>query len=281
MSSTGDLPLVSIITPVYNGAKYLDQLICSVRDQDYPRVEHIVIDDGSDDQGATVAVLKKYPHLRWWTRANRGQYATMNEGLDAASGEIVCFISADDVMAEQAIHNAVAYTTSHRPGFDGVYGKYTYIEEQGAIYWYQPLIRRAPLSFYRYSPFIAHCSLYLRRDVLLAKGLHFDASLRYTGDYDWLVRIHAAGLRLGYLNRTLSLVRWHDDRASSKSIRAMKQELASLMRQYSVNPHIFRLINASIDRFLMLKQLAKASLVGSSDSETRRLQDWLAARRIR
>jgi glycosyltransferase involved in cell wall biosynthesis len=53
-------PLVSIITPVYNGAEYLDELIQSVLRQDYPNIEHLIIDDGSQDDGATVSVLKKY-----------------------------------------------------------------------------------------------------------------------------------------------------------------------------------------------------------------------------
>ena len=52
-------PLVSIITPVYNGAEYLDELIQSVLRQDYPNIEHLIIDDGSQDDGATVSVLKK------------------------------------------------------------------------------------------------------------------------------------------------------------------------------------------------------------------------------
>jgi glycosyltransferase involved in cell wall biosynthesis len=52
-------PLISIITPVYNGADYLDELILSVLQQDYPHIEHIIIDDGSNDNGATLAILKK------------------------------------------------------------------------------------------------------------------------------------------------------------------------------------------------------------------------------
>src|SRR5574341_2572398 len=82
-------PLVTIMTPVYNGAAYLEELIASVRDQDYPYVEHLIIDDGSTDNGVTVEILRKYPHLRWWSRPNQGQYATMNEGLQAAQGELI------------------------------------------------------------------------------------------------------------------------------------------------------------------------------------------------
>jgi glycosyltransferase involved in cell wall biosynthesis len=61
-------PLVSIMTPVYNGSKYIEELILSVKSQDYTEIEHIVIDDGSADNGATVDILKRYPHVRWWSR---------------------------------------------------------------------------------------------------------------------------------------------------------------------------------------------------------------------
>ena len=81
-----ELPLVSIVTPVYNGSLYLEEFIRSVLAQDYPRIEHIVIDDGSTDGGATVEILKRFPHLRWWSRENKGQYPTMNEGFAAADG---------------------------------------------------------------------------------------------------------------------------------------------------------------------------------------------------
>ncbi len=64
---TSEYPLVTIITPVYNGAKYIEELILSVKAQDYPYIEHIIIDDGSDDGGATVAILKRHTHLRWWS----------------------------------------------------------------------------------------------------------------------------------------------------------------------------------------------------------------------
>ncbi|MBE3118290.1 MAG: glycosyltransferase, partial [Candidatus Atribacteria bacterium] len=103
MSRSDVLPLVSIITPVYNGAAFIEELILSVQRQDYPNIEHIIIDDGSRDDGATIAILKRYPHLRWWSRENKGQYATMNEGLEAAKGEFVCFISADDLLTPGAV----------------------------------------------------------------------------------------------------------------------------------------------------------------------------------
>src|ERR1035437_2844540 len=120
MTDSPSCPLVSIITPVYNGAMYLDKLIQSIQNLDYPNIEHIIIDDGSTDNEATINVLKKYSHLRWWTRPNRGQYATMNEGLEAAKGEFICFICADDIILPEAATFAVQYLSMHL-NYAGVY----------------------------------------------------------------------------------------------------------------------------------------------------------------
>ena len=279
MSLPHDLPLVSIITPVYNGSAYLDDLIVSVRDQDYPRFEHLVIDDGSNDGGATAAVLKKYPHLRWWSRENRGQYATMNEGLEAASGEIVCFISADDMLAPHAIRAAVEYLCGPGATADGVYGRYVYIDEHNAPYWYQPLLRRAPLSLYRYVAFIAHCSLYLRKQALVEHALYFDRSLHFTGDYDWMVRFGNARLRIGYVDGVWSMVRWHADRASQKHVTAIKDEMRMVMGRYGVNRYAYRLLNVSINATLMLKRLAGAFSRGEPATGWRQVRAWAGSRR--
>lgn len=130
MNPLDNLPWVSIITPVYNGSQHIEELILSVKTQNYPRIEHIIIDDGSQDGGATVAILERYPHLKWWGRDNRGQYATMNEGLEKARGDIICFISADDLLCSDAVQNAVDYLAGSSSS-DGVFGRTLLILENG------------------------------------------------------------------------------------------------------------------------------------------------------
>lgn len=273
MNPSRELPLVSIITPVYNGAKYLDNLILSVFNQDYPNVEHILIDDGSTDQGATVKVLEKYPHLRWWSRENRGQYPTMNEGLEAATGEIICFISADDVMAENAIRSAVE-ALAKNPQTNGVYGQYTYIDENNQPYWYQPLIKHASVEFYRYSPFIAHCSLYIEKAALLKHNLYFNPSLRYVGDYDWIVKIIAAGLKIDYLDQILAHVRWHNAQTSNQYLQAIKAELNLTLKNYGVNLLFYRMFNSTIDRLLYWKRSSSLLFRNHSEKEREQVQNW-------
>src|SRR3712207_1545890 len=107
-------PLVSTVTPVFNGSRFLGQLLESVRTQSYPHIEHIVIDDGSNDGGATLDVLRRHPGVRWWTRDNRGQYATLNEGFAAAGGQIMTTISADDFYVNpRAVEEVVDYFQGH------------------------------------------------------------------------------------------------------------------------------------------------------------------------
>ena len=225
-------PLITIITPVYNGAEYLDDLIRSVQDQEYPNIEHIVIDDGSDDNDATVGILKKYPHLRWWSRPNKGQYATMNEGLDAARGEIVCFLCADDLMFPGAIAKAVEAFVS-RPDVDAVYGSVLYIDKDGKPY---PMMdRRAPLWAYPYFTHISHASLYAKKSTLLARGLLFQTDLKYVGDYDWIIRLIKDRLKFVFINAPMSQVRKHEKQSTAKYHAAMKAELKQVRLEHQID----------------------------------------------
>jgi len=231
-------PLVSIITPVYNGSKYLEELVLSVKSQDYPQIEHIVIDDGSRDNGATVAILKRYAHLHWWSRENRGQYATMNEGLLAAKGVFVCFVSADDKLSSGAVKSAVEFFLNH-PEFDGVFGITNYIDVNSKDYPYPVPFQKAPISFYPYFAHISHCSLYLRNSSLQKHGLLFDPSLRYVGDYDWMIRIYKSRLRVGMINRELSQVRIHENQASQKFLAESTKEKQTVIEAHKINKLYF------------------------------------------
>jgi glycosyltransferase involved in cell wall biosynthesis len=233
---TGDLPSISIVTPVFNGAAYLEELIESVRAQDYPRIEHIVIDDGSTDGGATAAVLKRHPHLRWWSRENRGQYATMNEGLAAASGEWICFVSADDMVTPGACRCAAEFLRS-RPDLDGVVGRVQCVDATGGHY-SDPPFQTMPLRYYAYLHNVSHCSLYVNRSKLLNNDLFFDPVLRYVGDYEWLVRVVHL-LQLERLDRCLASIRIHHAQTSRQQRRKMLAEQRGVVAARNINPAAF------------------------------------------
>ena len=113
-------PLVSIVTPTFNSARYLEELLQSVEGQDYPQIEHIVIDDDSRDEGAAVDLLRRHPNVKWCSRENRGQYSTLDEGFRAATGEFVTTISEDDRYVDPGAVGAVAQSSRRRrTGLEG------------------------------------------------------------------------------------------------------------------------------------------------------------------
>jgi glycosyltransferase involved in cell wall biosynthesis len=90
--------MISIITPVYNGERFIEACIKVVIEQNCPEVEHIIIDGGSTD--CTVEILKKYaekyPHIRWISEKDKGQSDAMNKGIAMAKGEILAILNVDD-----------------------------------------------------------------------------------------------------------------------------------------------------------------------------------------
>ncbi len=106
-------PLVSIVVPAYNHAHYLAECIDSVLRQTYPAIELIVIDDGSTD--GTREMLAQYGNAFCWeSQPNAGQSATLNRGWSMSRGELLGYLSADDVLHPDAIAQAVAAFEAHQ-----------------------------------------------------------------------------------------------------------------------------------------------------------------------
>jgi len=99
-------PLVSIVTPVFNQADYLAETMESVLAQDYPNIEYLVIDDGSTDK--TPEVLSRYSgRVRWESHANTGQARTLNKGWADSTGDILGYLSSDDLLYPGAVSKLV------------------------------------------------------------------------------------------------------------------------------------------------------------------------------
>jgi glycosyltransferase involved in cell wall biosynthesis len=111
MKPLSETPLVSIVTPSYNTGRFIEETLRSVQEQDYPLVEHIVLDSGSTDQ--TPDILARFPSVRLIRPAAGGVTEKVNHGFSIAQGEIVAWLCADDYYLPGAIARAVAVLKSN------------------------------------------------------------------------------------------------------------------------------------------------------------------------
>ncbi|NOH01800.1 MAG: glycosyltransferase [Chloroflexi bacterium] len=182
------LPLVSVVIPCYNQARFLGEAIGSVLSQAYPRIEVIVVDDGSTDHTAEEAA--RYPEVRYIRQENQGLGAARNAGLRESHGEILVFLDSDDRLLPEAVERGVHHL-SNAPGSAFVSGRYRYIKEDGAIlreYSQKPAETDPYASFLRGNYIGMHATVAYRREVLEAVG-GFNPSLPACEDYDLYLRI--------------------------------------------------------------------------------------------
>jgi glycosyltransferase involved in cell wall biosynthesis len=117
-----DLPLVSIITPSFNQVQYLEQTILSVLWQDYPNLEYLLVDGGSQD-GSQQVVQRYASQFAWWvSEPDHGQADAINKGFQHARGQIIAWLNSDDLyLRSDTVSQAVQFLQSH-PDISMVYG---------------------------------------------------------------------------------------------------------------------------------------------------------------
>lgn len=187
-------PLVTVVTVCFNlvsngRAGYFEQCLRSVHGQDYPNVEHLVIDGGSRD--GTVELLEKYAALGWIryvSEADSGIYDAMNKGIRLAMGKYVAFLNSDDYWHHRrAVSASVDALERGLAAF--CYAPRTIVREDGSFMCAeQPSLG----GFLQLMPF-CHQTMFTRREVLLAYGGFDDAHYRSAADYDLVFRLLLGG----------------------------------------------------------------------------------------
>ena len=189
-------PLVTVITAVFNGVHTIRHCIESVLHQDYPHIEHIVIDGGSTD--GTIDVLREYEDkiALWISEPDRGVYDAWNKGLRLARGDWVAFLGADDTFLPGAVR---AYMELSLTNPDGEFlSSVVRLEHHGGY----TCMFGERWAWPRFSKFmcIAHPGSMHKRTLFKEYGL-YDTSYKITGDYEFLLRARAA-LRAAFMSTT-------------------------------------------------------------------------------
>lgn len=184
-----DLPLVSIVTPSFNQAPYLEETICSVLEQDYPRIEYLIVDGGSGD--GSIGIIQRYADtLAWWvSEIDKGQTDAINKGFAHAKGQILAWINSDDTYEPGAVSSAVKYLQEH-PDIGMVYAGCNFINEDGKII---GKFGAAQTNYKRLRRGYAHIpqqTMFFRAGLWHTVG-PLDPSFYFAMDYDLWVRIAA------------------------------------------------------------------------------------------
>ncbi len=226
-------PLVSIVTPVFNAARFLPEAIESVLSQDYPRIEYIAADGGSTD--GSLDILERYSgRVRYFSGKDKGPSDALRRAFSRASGEILAWLNADDLYLPGAVRIAAEYLAAH-PGIDIVYGEGRWIDEAGGA------IRRYPTR--PFDPkllardcYICQPAAFFRASAYrLVGGL--DPKVRIPFDYDLWIRMAKSGLRFAALPDYLACTRMHSGTLTiSKRDEVFRASMELLKRHYDYIP---------------------------------------------
>ena len=191
-------PLITIATVTYNAEKTLGRTLRSVAGQDYPRIEHLIIDGCSKDH--TLSLVQRYVeenqarhNIRLVCEPDTGIYDAMNKALQAATGDYIVFLNAGDCLHEPTTISSIAKQTewvkggSRHPAI--LYGDTHIVDDDGNFIRRRRLTppeQLTPDSFHS-GMLVCHQSFYVRTD--LAKLEPSDLSYRFSADFDWCIRI--------------------------------------------------------------------------------------------
>jgi len=241
------LPLVSIVTPSFNQARYLEATIQSVLAQNYPRLEYIIVDGGSTD--GSVDILKKYAEkLAWWvSEKDRGQTDALNKGFAHARGDILAWLNSDDTYEPGAVAAAVKLLQPD-PQIGLLYGDANYINEAGQVIGKFPA---AQTDLHRLRDGYVHIpqqSAFFRANLWREVG-PLDPTFYFAMDYDLWVRLAArsqvkyvpqlwANFRLHHAGKTIAA----DDRCWPEMIRVHYRNGGSFFSVIVAKYYIRRLI---------------------------------------
>lgn len=184
MNPNSAYPRVSIITPAFNQAEYLEETIKSVLSQSYPNIEYIVLDDGSTDR--TREILKKYEgKIQWESHENMGQARTLNKGWSMSKGGVLSYLSSDDVLDVDAI-KILMEKYIDEPSI--IFGSYRLIDQEGQ----KIKTKRTRFRGYRDMVHYFNCPIgpgaIFSRDLFLDSG-GWNSDYKQMPDYDFWIRV--------------------------------------------------------------------------------------------
>lgn len=268
--------LVSVVTPSYNQAHFIEDTLKSVMVQDYPRIEHWVIDGESGD--GTVEFLKRFEEnastvegyeFHWISEPDRGQTHALNKGFDRATGEIIGWLNSDDMYYTRGTISAMVESFQQFPE-PVLYGDDVLVDTENRLL---RVDRKPPFSRSRLlrSCFICQPALFFRREVLDDHRL--DESLDYVMDYEFWLRLSET-FDFRHVDLIVAADRNHANRKIIQDRGALRAERDILQQRFieswsdaAAEGELRAKLRSAWDRLRGLSEMAKAPRRGDLSFE--------------
>ena len=245
-------PLVTIVTPSYNQARFLEATLRSVLTQDYPAIEYLVVDGASSD--GSVDIIRRYSdRLAWWiSERDSGQSEAINKGLQRAKGEIVGWLNSDDIYLPGAVAAAVAAFRAH-PEAGLVYGDALAIDADGKEF---NLMRARQYTLADLMAFHIICqpAAFMRRSVLEQVNYLNPEYQLLMDNLLWMDMAKIASIV--YVPQTWAAARYHDQAKNRTRGAAYGREARVLLKDLNSRPEFAKVISqdekrirAGVERF--------------------------------
>ena len=205
---------MTIITPVFNGEKYLEETINSVISQSYNNIEYIVVDGQSRDNTLGIINAHRDRISQVIVERDNSMYEAINRGIRAASGDYMLVLNSDDCLASESTIQKVVEFIGQNSGCLGYYGNLLKREGESISKRKVFQITKRNLLFTEHGTLIPHPALFVHRSRSLATVGLYDLSYRYASDFDYILRLLEKG-RVKYMNIYVSTFRIHQDSITS------------------------------------------------------------------
>jgi glycosyltransferase involved in cell wall biosynthesis len=226
-------PRISIVTPSFNQAAFLERTILSVLEQGYPNLEYIVIDGGSTD--GSVEIIREYAdRLAYWvSESDRGQSHAINKGLQRATGQWVGWQNSDDIYYPGAFES-LAREAARTPHADLIIGNMNLVDKDDKLLRDIKYVRPTYRAMLAEGMVLANQAAFWRRRVHDEIG-YLDESLDCGFDYEWFLRL-LLGRRASHLNETWGALRLHEDTKTSNRQALFDAEFQRILQGRLASP---------------------------------------------